>query len=314
MKKIRVALLMGGPSAEHEVSLATGKVVLNALDKSKYQVQPVRISKTGVWPIRPDQLKSDVAFIAMHGTYGEDGTVQGCLEAAKIPYTGSGVLASAIAMDKARSANLFSYHGLQTPSYVPVGRNCTRSDLVRIAGEIGLPCVVKPSNCGSSVGITIVRKRGDLVAAVALAHKHDRTALVQEYIDGDEVTCGVVEDPKTGLASALQPTQIIPKTGEFFDYHAKYTAGASEEVTPPRLSKAVIKEIQTIAVKAHEILGCRGMSRTDMIVSLKGIFVLETNTIPGMTETSLLPQAAAAVGIPFPKLLDRLIQSALRKK
>jgi D-alanine-D-alanine ligase len=164
------------------------------------------------------------------------------------------------------------------------------------------------------VGATIVAERSEFEDAFARAFGHDSAVIVQEYIKGDEVTCAVLDDGKRQNAFALPPTQIIPKTSRFFDYSAKYTPGASEEVTPPRLPDELIALIQSAAVSAHQILGCSGMSRTDMIISGEALYVLETNTIPGMTETSLLPQAAAAAGIPFSALLDRLVRTALRKK
>ncbi|MBI4120239.1 MAG: D-alanine--D-alanine ligase [Parcubacteria group bacterium] len=347
-RKLNVVILIGGPSAEHDVSLATGRVILNALDKTKYNLTPVTISKDGKWLLPPadkkfltgnrnkeekslvaletgnaiDKLKTergaDVVFIAMHGTYGEDGTVQGFLELVGVPYTGSGVLASALAMDKLKSSELLAFHGLKVPKYINFSNKQWNTDRNKIAAEISekisLPCVIKPSNCGSSVGITIVRKIDDLENAVHLAFSYDNTVLAQEYISGAEITCGVLDESGGKEPIALPPTQIIPKKSTFFDYQAKYTPGATEEITPPRLPKNIIKDIQVTALKAHEILGCSGMSRTDMIVSGNNIFVLETNTIPGMTETSLYPQAAAAVGISFPELLDKIIQSAISKK
>jgi len=347
-RKRNVVVLIGGPSAEHDVSLATGRVILSTLDKSKYNIMPVTITKEGKWLLPPkdakfltseenkeekslvaletgsaiDKLKSersvDVVFIAMHGTYGEDGTVQGFLELAGVPYTGSGVLASALAMNKLKSSEIFSFHGLKVPKYLHFSKkewNRESKKLVEeISEKISLPCVIKPSNCGSSVGITIVRKIDDLENAVQTAFSYDESVLAQEYVSGAEVTCAVLDEDGDKEPIALPPTQIIPKTSEFFDYHAKYTPGATEEITPPRLPAEIIKKIQNSALQVHKIIGCSGMSRTDMIVSGSDVFIIETNTIPGMTETSLYPQAAAAVGITFPELLDRIIQSALNRK
>jgi len=346
-RKRNVVVLIGGPSAEHDVSLATGRVILNALDKTKYNLTPVTINKDRKWLLPPpdrkflsgdenkeekslvaletgnaiDKLKSergaDVVFIAMHGTYGEDGTVQGFLEMAGVPYTGSGILASALAMDKLKSSELFLFHGLKVPKYLNFSNKQWNKGKDKITTEmnekISLPCVIKPSNCGSSVGITIVRKIDDLENAVQLAFSYDDIVLAQEYISGMEVTCAVLDEGGDKEPIALPPMQIIPKDSEFFDYHAKYTPGATEEITPPRLPAEIIKKIQENALQVHKIIGCSGMSRTDMIVSENDIFVLETNTIPGMTETSLYPQAAAAVGISFPELLDKIIQSAINR-
>lgn len=333
-KKINVAILVGGPSAEHDVSLKTGAVVLNALNKNKYNAIPVTVTKEGKWLLPSDDGKelttleagsaidklklkrnADVVFIAMHGTYGEDGTVQGFLELAGIPYTGSGVLASALAMDKLKSSHLFEFHGLKVPDGLGFSAKEWKSDKNKIISEINekifLPCVVKPSNCGSSVGITVVKKISDLENAIRLALSYDNTILVQKYVSGAEVTCAVLDEDSDREPIALPPTQIIPRWSEFFDYRAKYIVGGAEEITPARLPAEVIKKIQDTALQAHKIIGCSGMSRTDMIVSDGDIFILEINTIPGMTETSLYPQAAAAVGISFPKLLDKIILSAL---
>jgi len=267
-----------------------------------------------------DQLKSErsaeVVFIAIHGRYGEDGIVQGFLELAGVPYTGSDVLASALAMDKLKSYELFGFHGLKVPRYIHFSHTQWKKEKIanKIKEQLEFPCVVKPSNCGSSVGITIVREIEDLEKAIGLASSYSANILAQEYIFGSEVTCAVLDEGGDKEPIALPPTQIIPQESEFFDYHAKYTAGATEEITPPRLPAEIIQNIQAIALKAHRIIGCSGMSRTDMIVGDDDIYVLETNTIPGMTETSLYPQAAAAVGISFPELLDKIIQAALNRK
>lgn len=347
-QKIKLAVLMGGPSAEHEVSLSTGKMIINALDKDKYDIQPITITKDKKWRIpayEPKLLKRnavsiknslisyetgqaletiknekkiDVVFIAMHGTYGEDGIIQGFFDLVGLPYTGSGILASALAMDKLKSAEIYAYHGLTVPKFIHLTRKewNSRKMIVEesIVQKFGFPVVIKPRDCGSSVGITIVRKEQDLEKAIVGALELSNNVLAQEYVLGTEVTCAVLDDGSGEKEPIpLPPTQIIPKNGEFFDYNAKYTPGATEEVTPPRLHPTIIKNIQDTALKVHKILGCSGMSRTDMILRDNELFVLETNTIPGMSETSLLPQAAAAAGIPFPKLLDRIIQAALNK-
>lgn len=345
--KRNVIVLMGGLSEEHDVSLATGRVVLRTLDKRKYNVSPVIVGKNGRWLLAPSAFelpgegsgkkgahlvaldtnqaisrlravskRAAVVFIALHGRYGEDGTVQGFLDVAGIPYTGSGVLASALAMDKVKSAELFRFHGLTTPPAVHFTESIRKAErgaiLGRIAKTIGFPCVVKPSDCGSSVGITVVSTPIELANAVRRAFLHSATVLVQKRIRGTEVTCAVLDDGNRPPI-ALPPTEIVPLTSPFFDYHAKYAPGATEEITPARLPAALIGKIQKTALKAHTVLGCSGMSRTDMILLRGKCYVLETNTIPGMTEGSLLPKAAAAAGIPFQKLLDRIIAAALRR-
>lgn len=307
--KIRVAVLTGGPSAEYEVSLKTGKMVLENLDRNKYQAKEVRISKTAKWPISPAKIKKDfdLVFIAMHGEYGEDGTVQKILEKYKIPYTGSGVKASALGMDKAKSSALFKKAGLNVPPFdlIRVGKNFQGFKI-----SVDLPVVVKPNDRGSSVGISIVEKFADLMLAITKAAEYSPNVMIQKYIKGREFTCGVLIRGKK--LKPFLPTEIIPRSSNFFDYTAKYASGGSQEITPPKLFKSEIRKIQQIALKAHKATGARGFSRTDVIMDEKGRFyVLEINTLPGMTEASLLPKAAKAEGISFPQLLDLIVESAL---
>ncbi len=321
---MNVLVLSGGPSPEHEVSLNTGKVIAAALDRNKYNVECLILPKAGIIFSDINLKNIDVVFVAMHGKFGEDGTIQGFLELAGIPYTGSGVLASALAMDKGKSAELFSFHGLQVPKCFSFSKNdweTGRKEIIKKiphltspleyqeGGKTPAPLVIKPQTCGSSVGISIVKKIDDLDRAIKFAFDYDKNIMVQEYISGTEVTCAIL-DEGNGALLALPPTQIIPKTAEFFDYEAKYTTGATEEITPPRLSAEIIKKIQDNALLAHKVLGCAGMSRTDMIIRGDDIFILETNTIPGMTETSLYPQAAKAIGLSFADLLDKIIRAA----
>ncbi len=303
--RIRVAVLMGGPSSEHDISLKSGRMVIGGLDKKQYSVKPIKISKRGKWPIIPSELKKqfDVVFIAMHGEYGEDGTVQKILSRYNIPFTGSGTKASRIGIDKVRSSVLFEENGLSVPDFAVVGG--AKKFL------FNFPVVVKPADRGSSVGVSIVRDLRELPVAIKTAEKYSKRVMVQKFIKGRELTCGVLEiDGKT---KALPPTEIIPKGGKFFDYKAKYTAGATHEITPARLTADQLQAIQVAAVKAHKIIGASGMSRSDFMMSEDGKFyILEINTIPGLTETSLLPQEAKAEGISFPDLLGTIIQSALR--
>lgn len=292
-KKLRIAVLMGGPSAEYEISLKSGRMVLRALDKKKYIATPIVISKKGKWPVNFADFKKkfDLAFVAMHGEYGEDGTVQKILERHKIIYTGSDSQASKLGMDKIKSAAAFKKAGLAVPS----------------SGK-RFPLVVKPADRGSSVGVSIINSQQELTEALKLARRYSKKILVQEFVSGRELTCGVLEID--GHPRALPPTEIIPKSTRFFDYKAKYVRGASEEITPPKVPEKVIKKIQAQALLAHKVIGASGFSRTDMIVGDSRIYVLEINTIPGMTETSLLPQQAKAAGISFPKLLDIIIKTA----
>lgn len=348
--KLRVVVLMGGPSSEYEISLKTGQKILETLDSAKYLIQPVIITKERRWLVAPrgsfmvgqtpnkrenelstavilrkergalekiKENKINVAFIAMHGEFGEDGVIQGLLESAGIPYTGSGVLASALGMDKPRASAVFKSAGLLVPESIVLTKKefeqAKNYFAERAAEKLGLPLVIKPADRGSSVGVAIAKSAGEIEPGVRCAFSHADTVLLERFIKGVELTCGVLETERELVP--LAPTEIVPRKSEFFDYHAKYTPGASEEITPPLLPEETVRRIQATALKAHQAIGCAGMSRTDMILADNGsLYVLEINTIPGMTETSLLPQAAQAVGISFPKLLDTIIASALRRK
>ena len=330
MSRLRVAVLMGGPSAEREVSLATGEEVVRALDPARYDVLPVEITADGRWVVaagrggdRPDLgierlllcPRVDVAFIALHGAYGEDGTVQGLLELLGVPYTGSGVLASALAMDKWRSRQLFERNGLPVPRYLSVldGDGRDRARIRRLVDDrLGYPCVVKPNAQGSTIGVSLVRRPDDLDRAVDLALGYGPVVLIEEYVAGTEITVGILEDPDTGQPVALPVVEIVPHD-EFYTYTAKYAPGGSDHVVPARIPGAVAGRARDLAVAAHEVLGCQGMSRVDMIAGRDDVVVLEVNTIPGMTPTSLLPDAARAAGIDFPSVVDRIIRCALRR-
>ncbi len=307
MKKLTVALLSGGISSEREVSLNSGDQVFAALDKEKYRV--IRYDpKNEISRLVADAKTVDVALVILHGPYGEDGTVQGLLDLIGIPYQGAGVLGSAAAMNKLASKHLYAQCGLPVPPYRTV-RAGDSFDADRCLSELGLPVVVKPVAAGSSVGMTIVRGADALQPALQAAFDFDRHALVEAFIEGTEVTGAVIGNDRP---QALPLIEIIPgKDHEFFDYTAKYTPGATQEICPARIDAAMTEKAQKYAIKAHEALFCRGYSRTDMILRGDALFVLETNTIPGFTSTSLFPQAAAAAGMDFSRLLDRLIELAL---
>lgn len=318
--KKRVSVLMGGPSHEHEVSLRSGKKVAKHLHKEKYDVRPILISKEGHWEYEPHILANDtdVAFIALHGAYGEDGTVQLMLDAAGIPYTGSSAPVSALAMNKFLSGELFRRRGLAIPLSFLVGKKEWKSerDLVfaRMKHYLSFPFVVKPNNSGSSIGVHIVRNWDEFMAAMYDVFSISDNAVVQTYIQGTEVTCGVLDYGWPGSEYALMPTEILPASSDFFDYGAKYDAEGSKEITPARFQDHVLRAIQRVALEAHRAIGASGFSRTDMIVDSRGtIFVLEINTIPGLTEESLLPKAAEVSGISYQELLDRIITAALGK-
>lgn len=309
VNKLTVALLAGGRSAEREVSLKSGDQVFRSLDQDRYDV--LRYDpKDDLVRLAQDASRIDVALIILHGRLGEDGTIQGLLESLNIPYQGSGVLGSAIAMNKVLSKQLYVQAGLPVAPYVVVDRRDPKT-LNRVEESLGFPVVVKPEHEGSSIGLSIVRNREDLPGALNQAWEYDRRCMVEKFVKGTEITGGVLGND---TLQALPLIEIIPgESYEFFDYTAKYTPGASHEICPARISESLTRRAQELAVRAHGALHCRGYSRTDMIVSGEDIVILETNTIPGMTQTSLFPQAAAVAGIPFPALLDRLIELALER-
>jgi len=309
MKKLTVALLAGGISSERDVSLHSGDQVYEALDKDKYNVRRYD-PKTDLARLVNDAGGIDVALIILHGPYGEDGTVQGLLELLNIPYQGSGVLGSALAMNKAVTKQLYEKSGLPIPPYI-IYDNSDNVDVDACVKQIGLPLVVKPVVGGSSVGMSIVRSAADLLSALDKAMGYDSTILVESYIDGIELTGGVIGNREL---EAFPIIEIIPdKTHEFFDYEAKYTAGITQEICPARIDDELTRQAQSYAKIAHQALYCRGYSRTDMILRDHKIYVLETNTIPGMTATSLLPQAARTAGISFSRLLDKLIELGMEE-
>jgi D-alanine-D-alanine ligase len=318
-KSLKIAVVCGGPSSEHEVSLNTAKMIMGSLDRTKYKPTLVTIKKTGLWAFgskKPidigraiNELKTyDFVFIAMHGVFGEDGRMQALLEWIGIPYSGSGVLSSAMAMDKGVSNDIYHSIGMNVPRYAVLNKKFKNNEYT-FEG----PAVLKPVNGGSSVGVLIVKSKREFQAALKKAFKEGDRVVVQQFIKGREFTCGILED-NNGVAFALPPTEIVPKSSKFFDYKAKYNNGGSLEITPANLSKSMTKNMQTIALEAHEALGCRGMSRSDFILKKSKFYILETNTIPGMTKTSLLPQAAKAAGISFPDMLDLVVSAGLRKR
>ncbi|AEB08394.1 D-alanine--D-alanine ligase family protein [Desulfobacca acetoxidans] len=309
MRKLRLALLSGGKSSEREVSLKSGGQVFEALDKAKYDIYRYD-PQTDLRQLINDAPNLDVALIIMHGRWGEDGTIQGLLDLLGLPYQGSGVMASALAMNKELSKTLYRQAGLKVPRAVFFSRQ-DAIDPRALEAAVGLPAVIKPVNEGSSIGVTVARHLDQLGAGIGEALAYDRRVLVEEFISGMEVTAGVLGN------DALLPlplVEIVPdKSHPFFNYEAKYLPGATEEIVPARLSPEMTIRVQECGLTAHRALGCWGYSRTDTIVRDGEIYVLETNTIPGMTATSLFPQAARAMGLDFPALLDRLVELALEK-
>ncbi|OGF70434.1 hypothetical protein A3H65_01585 [Candidatus Giovannonibacteria bacterium RIFCSPLOWO2_02_FULL_45_14] len=318
MAKIRVAILRGGPSAEYEISLLTGESVLKFLPKDKYQAHDVLISKDGAWhmdgfPMEPAKIfrKVDAVFNALHGEYGEDGQVQQILEGHKIPYTGSGILSSAISMKKYLAKDIYKNAGLKTPRGLTVKKSANIKDSVRDINEtLFPPWIIKPAGRGSSVGVAIAKVVSDIPSALEKAFSYDDEALAEEFIAGKEATAGVLENFRGKKYYALPVIEIIPPEGNFFNYKVKYS-GETKEICPAHFESKISEEIQNMAVIAHEALGLRHYSRSDFIISPRGIYILETNTLPGLTSESLLPKASEAVGLTFPNFLDHLVSLAL---
>ncbi len=292
---LRIGVLLGGTSAEREVSLKSGAAVSGALKELGYDV--VDIDAGADLCARLVQESVDLAFIALHGGTGEDGSVQGLLEVMGIPYTGSGVLASAVAMDKILSKALFERAGIKVPEYEVV--HSVETDI-----SMDLPVVVKPSREGSSIGVFIVTERKDLRDAIKAALSYEGPALVERYIMGKEVQIGVLGK------RALGGVEVRP-TNEFYDYEAKYTAGKTQYILPPEMDERSYARAMEAGLAAHRALGCGGATRVDLLVDGDDMYALEVNTIPGMTEMSLLPKIAALSGLDFKALLEEIVKDAL---
>jgi D-alanine-D-alanine ligase len=334
---MRVAVLFGGTSAERDVSIASGAQVVKALRQGGHHVVAIdtargalgpaeeqRLLSAGVSPAPPgeDELAViragsggsllggaelggiDVVFLVLHGGTGEDGTIQALLDLTGIPYVGSGHRASATAMDKDVSKRLFRAAGIPTPDWLmaPV-------EAAEVEAALGYPVVVKPNKQGSTVGLTVVKEAAQLQAAIAEAFRHDDEVMLERFVPGRELTCGVLAD------QALAVGEIVPRRGEIFDYESKYQHGGADEVFPAELADEQTRTVQELSLRAHRALKLEGFSRVDFRMDRDGgLWCLEVNTLPGMTATSLLPQSAAAAGLPFPELCDRICRLALEKK
>ncbi len=299
LKKKKIGVLLGGLSGEREVSLRTGAAVLKALEAEGYAA--VAIDAQRDLAARLIEESVEVAFIALHGRYGEDGSVQGMLELMGIPYTGSGVLASSVAMDKVTTKKVLLYHELPTPAFETY---CRGEDLQVLVGKCRhYPLVVKPAREGSTIGVSIAHGEEDLRQGIEAALEHDDVILIEDYIQGLEVTIGVLD------GQPLPIIQVVPKGG-FYDYHAKYTAGQTEYVLPAPLDGVLYQRLQQVAVETCRVLDCSGAARVDFMVREREFYCLEVNTIPGMTETSLLPKAAGHEGISFAELVQRILETA----
>ena len=361
-KKLRIGVIFGGRSGEHEVSIRSARSVIEAIDKSKYEVIPIAITKEGNWlapaaaaellPASAQRLLSkqqlgsstedvaivgdpsrnelieldsksnvgrlDVVFPVLHGTYGEDGTLQGLLELAAIPFVGCGTLASSCGMDKVVMKALFKEAGLPICRYTWLLRTDWENDpdgvTRRIKREIGLPCFVKPANLGSSVGVSKATDKGSLAKAIDLAARYDRKIMVEELVDGREIECAVIgnDEPQASLPGEYV---IHEESARFLDYTEKYSStGNVDFIVPARISKTLIARIQKLAVAAYKAIDAAGLSRVDFFLKKDGELLLnEINTLPGLTDVSGFPKMWEATGVPFPKLIDRLIAFAIER-
>lgn len=295
----RIGVLMGGLSAEREVSLKTGQGVLQALQELGYSAVGVDVATD-----LPQQLQAagiEIAFVALHGRFGEDGRVQGLLEMLRIPYSGSGVMAASMTIDKVMTKQLLQYHQLPTPEYAFMCPGEAQAELLQRCPA--LPLVVKPSREGSTIGVTIAHDQETLRRGVAEAAQLDGTVLVEKYIAGEELTVSVVD------GQVLPIIQIVPQSG-FYDYQAKYLSGATQYLVPAPLAGGFARDVQQAALKAFQVFACRGAARVDFMARGNQYFCIEVNTIPGMTPTSLLPKAAQAAGIDFLQLVELMLLDA----
>jgi len=303
---LRIGILMGGRSAEREVSLKSGRAVYDALVAKGYEVKTIDISAE--LPARIKEARVEIVFVALHGPLGEDGTIQGVLDLLNIPYTGSGVLASALAMDKVATKRILLSEGLPTPRFAEYRRPEDEEEILELAetvwAEFAGTLVVKPPGQGSSLGMTIVRNQGEVVGALRTVFQFGDRALVEEFIPGIEVTVPLLGNRSPRV---LPMIEIISETG-LYDYQSKYTPGLSHHIIPPRISDEAQAEIARLAVRTFELLGCRGLARVDFILSEDGRpYILELNTIPGLTPVSLFPDSAKAAGIDMSQLAETLL-------
>lgn len=317
MKKILI--IKGGVSSEHEISLQTGQMIAENLDCNKYDVDQAIIHKDGKWQFdnekeivdltlalkKIQEKKYDLVFIALHGAFGEDGHLQAIFDSVGIKYSGSGMVAAAIVMNKYFASQIYEKNGLVVPK---VQKLTDKAEQIKIS----LPFVVKPNIGGSSIGISIVEREEDIGKAINLAFEQDQEILIQEYIKGREFTCGVLESEKE--TKALSPIMIVPKLSNFFDYRTKYDPEACDEIVNPDIGQEKLETIKMLSLKAHQLLDCQGFSRSDFIEKDGKFYIIENNIVPGMTENSLLPKSARGSGIEFSELINTIIKTGLRRK
>lgn len=313
----KIGILMGGISSERDISMRSGLAVYQALQELGYNSVPIDASKDVVNTLKKEKIK--LVFLALHGGIGENGAIQGMLEVLGLPYTGSGIMASAIAMDKEASKKIFSYHGLPVPPFVVVQRppagkarhsakdSKTQTESPELKTGFDMPWVVKPAEEGSSVGISIVKDENSLAGALDKAFQLGRRAIIEKFIEGQEVHIGMLG------SRVLGGVEVKPSL-EFYNYEAKYTSGLTEYIIPPGIDEAIYEKAKDTALKAHTALCCSGATRVDLKIDAQGIpYVLEVNTLPGMTGTSLLPKIAQSAGISFKDLIEEIIRIAVKE-
>jgi len=310
----RIGVLAGGISAEREVSLRSGKAVFNALQSKGYNVVFLDVQSNLCGLIEKEKI--EVAFLVLHGGWGENGAIQGLLEVMNIPYTGSGVMSSALAMDKEASKKLFRYHGLSVPQFKVIPKDMLPQEVmsnqdravsvVQQEVDIPLPWVIKPAAEGSSVGVNIVKTAGQIYDAAKIAFEYGNRIIVEKYTKGKEIQIGILGD------KILGGVEVMPSL-EFYSYEAKYTAGLTKYILPPEVDDQTYERLKIAGFTAHKALACEGATRVDLILDESGnIYVLEVNTIPGMTETSLLPKIAGLSGLDFPALVEEMLNLAIK--
>jgi D-alanine-D-alanine ligase len=311
LTRARIGVLMGGQSSERDISLRTGAAVHKALCRRGYDAVTIDVGPTLSRDLQDQKIA--LVFLALHGPGGEDGSLQGFLETLGIPYTGSGVQASAIGMHKVTTKTVLAAHKIP----VPIGMVIKRGEKVSSAralraAKLRWPVVVKPASEGSTIGVTIVKKPAQWNEALALAHKYDREAMIEAYIPGHEVTVSLLG--RRDEAPLVLPAVEIVAPGGFYDFSAKYEKGKTQYLCPAPLPATITKQIEALALRTYEVLGCAGAARVDFRITPRGrAYVLEINTVPGMTETSLLPMAAAQAGIGYEELTERILESALAR-
>lgn len=298
----KIGVLMGGPSNERKISLKSGKAVCQALKSQGLDVVALDIKNTNCLP-QIKRTKIKVAFIALHGAFGEDGTIQGVLETLHIPYTGSGVMASYLCLDKIASRRILKQCEIPVPEYDILHRESQKISFDR--SRFRSPVVVKPSTEGSSIGVSFVNKESQFKPAISLAFRYDDAIIIEQYLEGREITVAILNE------RPLPIVEIVPQE-KFFDFQAKYTKGKSNYLVPAKMSRKHYQRSQAVGLLAHQVLGCRGFSRVDMILTKDGPVVLEVNSIPGLTTTSLMPLAASSVGLDFAQLCVEIVKLAKR--